>query len=65
MVKDKTGSYVNRVMGAVDRGGRVRVDKVKVEVGARNDRDQELKSGVAAGDRVVIRPPSADANEWK
>ena len=55
----------NRVAGPADRGGRVRMERVKVELGARNDRDQEIKSGLREGDRVLIKPPSADANEWK
>jgi membrane fusion protein, macrolide-specific efflux system len=65
VVKEKNGAFVNRVVGALDSAGKARVERVKVELGARNDREQELLHGVAAGDRVLIRPPSADANEWK
>jgi membrane fusion protein, macrolide-specific efflux system len=65
VVKEKTGAFVNRVMGAPDKGGKVRVERVKVELGARNDRDQEIVGGIAEGERVLIRPPSAEANEWK
>jgi RND family efflux transporter MFP subunit len=37
----------------------------KVEVGARNDREIEIVSGIAPGERVVVRPPSAADNEFK
>ncbi|HNN50197.1 MAG TPA: efflux RND transporter periplasmic adaptor subunit [Pseudomonadota bacterium] len=40
-------------------------DKIEVKVGVRNDREQEIVSGVAESDEVVIRPPSAAANEFK
>jgi hypothetical protein len=34
-------------------------------LGARNDREQEITTGVKEGDEVLIRPPSAEANEFK
>jgi hypothetical protein len=34
-------------------------------VGARNDRFVEIVSGVGEGERVLIDPASADANETK
>lgn len=40
-------------------------DKIEIKVGVRNDREQEVLSGVAEADEVVIRPPSAAANEFK
>ncbi len=39
--------------------------RVDVQVGARNDREQEITTGVKEGDEVLIRPPSAEANEFK
>ena len=43
----------------------VGADKIEIKVGVRNDREQEITSGVAESDEVVIRPPSAAANEFK
>jgi len=40
-------------------------EKIEIKVGVRNDREQEVTSGVAESDEVVIRPPSASANEFK
>ncbi|MBL8636694.1 MAG: efflux RND transporter periplasmic adaptor subunit [Myxococcales bacterium] len=40
-------------------------EKLEIKVGVRNDREQEVLSGVAEADEVVIRPPSAAANEFK
>lgn len=38
-------------------------EEVEVELGAKNDRELELRRGVAAGDRVLVDPASAKANE--
>jgi membrane fusion protein, macrolide-specific efflux system len=65
VLKEKGDHYVSRVLGDPKNGGRVRVERIAVKVGARNDRDQELLSGIAPGERVLIKPPSAEANEWK
>jgi len=40
-------------------------EKLEIKVGVRNDREQEILSGVAESDEVVIRPPSAEKNEFK
>jgi multidrug efflux pump subunit AcrA (membrane-fusion protein) len=40
-------------------------DVVEVTLGARNDRDVELASGVAPGDRILVEPASAEKNETK
>jgi membrane fusion protein, macrolide-specific efflux system len=40
-------------------------ENVEVVVGARNDREAEIISGLQPGDRVLIDPPSAAANETK
>jgi HlyD family secretion protein/macrolide-specific efflux system membrane fusion protein len=63
IVKEKGKTYVTRVEEG--EKGKLRSIKTEVEVGARNDRDQEIVSGVKQGDRVLIKPPSADANEFK
>jgi membrane fusion protein, macrolide-specific efflux system len=65
VVKEKGKSYVTRITDDPRGGGRTRKSRVEVKTGARNDRDLEITDGVAAGDRVLIRPASADANEWK
>ncbi|HEY3355038.1 MAG TPA: efflux RND transporter periplasmic adaptor subunit [Polyangia bacterium] len=65
VVKDKGKAYVLRVTDDPAGGGKVRTTRVEVKVGARNDRDQEIVSGLAEGERVLIKPASADANEWK
>jgi len=62
VVKEKGKSYVSKLE---EDGKKTRTVKVEVQVGARSDREQEMLSGVTEGDRVVIRPPSADANEFK
>jgi HlyD family secretion protein/macrolide-specific efflux system membrane fusion protein len=66
VVKEKDQHHVTRVSDDPRAGGKaVRSDRVKVVVGARNDRDQEIVSGLREAERVLIKPPSADANEWK
>jgi membrane fusion protein, macrolide-specific efflux system len=65
VVKEKGKSYVTRVTDDPRGGGRTKTSRVEVKVGARNDRDIEVTEGLAVGDRVLIRPASADANEWK
>jgi membrane fusion protein, macrolide-specific efflux system len=65
VVKEKDQSYVTHVTADPRGQGLVRTDRVKVEVGARSDREIEIVSGVKEGERVLIKPASADANEWK
>ena len=55
-------STVTRVLDG-ERGPRT--EQVEVRPGARNDRELELLSGLNAGDRVLIDPASAAANEMK
>lgn len=63
VVKEKGKSYVNKV--TTNDKGKQKTDRVEVTVGARNDREQEILSGIAEGERVLIKPPSAEANEFK
>jgi len=65
VVKEKGQHYLTRVSNDPRGGGLARTERVRVQVGARNDRDQEILSGVADGERVLIKPASAEANEWK
>jgi membrane fusion protein, macrolide-specific efflux system len=54
---------VTRVL--TGEGGEERSEKVDVTLGARNDRELELISGLNEGDRVLLNPASAAANEMK
>jgi membrane fusion protein, macrolide-specific efflux system len=63
VTKDAGKSFVTRVL---DEGGETqRTEKAEVTVGARNDRDVEVVSGVDEGARILINPGSAEANETK
>jgi membrane fusion protein, macrolide-specific efflux system len=63
VVKEGQKSFVTRV--STDEKGRPRTEKVAIEVGSRNDRALQVVSGLAGGDRVLLRPPSAADNETK
>ena len=65
IVKDKkAGTYsVTRITST--EKGLYRTEKVDVKVGAKNDREQEVLSGIVEGDRIVVRPGSSDENEFK
>lgn len=63
LVKEGPKSFVNRVTD-VDKG-KQKTDKVEVQVGARNDREAEIVSGLAPGDRCLIKPASSADNEYK
>jgi membrane fusion protein, macrolide-specific efflux system len=63
VVKDQGKQYVNKVIAGPD--GKDRTQRVEVKVGARNDREIEIKSGLAEKDRVLIKPDSSAENEYK
>lgn len=63
VVKDGGKHYVTKVLPAAD--GKQKTDKVEVKVGARNDRALEIVSGIAEGDKVLIKPGSSADNEYK
>jgi membrane fusion protein, macrolide-specific efflux system len=63
VVKDQGKQYVNKVVAGPD--GKDRTQKVEVKVGARNDREIEITSGIAEKDRVLIKPDSSAENEYK
>jgi multidrug efflux pump subunit AcrA (membrane-fusion protein) len=79
VVKEKGQTFVNCIVaggGGSDSAGPSgfgggmgkkgpNTKRVDVQVGARNDREQEILGGVKEGDEVLIRPPSAEANEFK
>ena len=63
LVKEAGKTTVNRVI--VDKKGQRTTEKVPVEIGPQSDREAELKTGVSEGDKVLIRPASSAANEYK
>ncbi len=65
VVKEQGKSYVTKVTDDAGGKGKVHTQKVEVQVGGRNDREQEVLSGISEGDQVLIKPLSAEANEFK
>lgn len=63
VVKEQGKSYVTRVTAGKD--GKQESKKIEVKTGARNDRDVEIASGIAEGDKILIKPGSAADNEMK
>jgi membrane fusion protein, macrolide-specific efflux system len=63
VVKEAGKSYVTKIGKTAD--GKQKTDKVEVKVGARNDREIEIASGIAEGDKVLIKPGSSAENEYK
>jgi HlyD family secretion protein/macrolide-specific efflux system membrane fusion protein len=63
VVKDQGKQYVNKVITGSD--GKERTQKVEVKVGARNDREIEVTSGIAEKERILIKPESSAENEYK
>jgi RND family efflux transporter MFP subunit len=61
VTREQGRRYVTRLLPG-DRGAtRARVE---VELGRRSDREVEVVSGIAEGDRVLIDPSSSAANEY-
>ncbi|HXU73119.1 MAG TPA: efflux RND transporter periplasmic adaptor subunit [Polyangia bacterium] len=63
VVKENGKQYVSKVVPA--ENGKQKTDKVEVTVGARNDREIEIASGIKEGDKVLIKPASSAENEYK
>jgi len=65
VVKDKDSgrSLVTRVISM--EKGKAATEKVTVKTGSRSDVSVEITSGIKEGDRILIRPGSADENEYK
>jgi HlyD family secretion protein/macrolide-specific efflux system membrane fusion protein len=63
VVKENGKQYVSKVVPA--ENGKQKTDKVEVTVGARNDREIEIASGIKEGDKILIKPASSAENEYK
>ncbi|HEX6835044.1 MAG TPA: efflux RND transporter periplasmic adaptor subunit [Polyangia bacterium] len=63
VVKENGKQFVSKVI-PLDKG-KQKTDKIEVAVGARNDREIEIKSGIKEGDKVLIKPASSAENEYK
>jgi RND family efflux transporter MFP subunit len=60
VVKDAGKSYVTKIVVA---DGKEKTERAEIEVGVRNDRELEIARGVAEGDKLLIKPASAEENE--
>lgn len=63
----KRPSFVMRFLGLGGPAAAVsqKQDKIEVKVGAKNDREMEIVSGIAEGDQILIKPASSAENEFK
>jgi macrolide-specific efflux system membrane fusion protein len=59
VLSERGKSLVNVVQTSPGQPGRQRTEPREVKLGARNDREVELVSGLKAGEQVIIKPPSA------
>lgn len=64
VVKEKGQTFVNKLTGNPAGKGPPTM-RVDIQAGARNDREQEILGGLDEGAQVLIKPPSAEANEFK
>jgi RND family efflux transporter MFP subunit len=60
VVKDAGKSFVTKIVMA---DGKEKTEKAEITVGTRNDREIEVASGVAEGDKLLIKPASSKENE--
>lgn len=64
VIKEKGQTFVNKLTGNPAGKGPPTM-RVDIMPGARNDREQEILGGLEEGAQVLIKPPSAEANEFK
>lgn len=64
VVKEKGKTFVNKLTYNPPGQGPA-TTRAEIQPGVRNDRDQEILGGLSEGDAVLIKPPSAEANEFK
>lgn len=55
--------FVTKVVTLAE--GKQKTDKVEVKLGARNDRELEVISGLSEGEKVLIKPGSSAENEFR
>jgi membrane fusion protein, macrolide-specific efflux system len=60
VIKEAGKSYVTKI---VARDGEQKTERAEVQVGARNDRELEIASGITEGEKLLIDPASAKENE--
>jgi membrane fusion protein, macrolide-specific efflux system len=63
VVKENGKQFVTKVVPA--ENGKQKTEKTEVALGARNDRELEITSGIKEGDKVLIKPASSADNEYK
>lgn len=64
VVKEKGKTFVNKLTHNQPGKGPA-TTRVDIQPGVRNDRDQEILGGLSEGEEVLIKPLSAEANEFK
>ena len=66
VAKEAGKTSVTKVVdGEKGEKGKQTTDKVEVKLGARNDREVEVTSGVTEGMQILIKPASSAENEFK
>jgi hypothetical protein len=63
VVKEGGKQFVSKVVPA--ENGKQKTEKTEVKVGARNDREIEIVSGIKEGEKIFIKPASSAENEYK
>lgn len=63
VVKENGKQFVQKVVTG-DKG-KQKAEKTEVKVGARNDREVEIQSGINEGEKILIKPASSAENEYK
>jgi multidrug efflux pump subunit AcrA (membrane-fusion protein) len=61
VVTEKGKSLVHRLVPSPDGKSKIqKTSELAVVLGARNDREVEIKSGIKEGEQVLIKPPKAN-----
>jgi RND family efflux transporter MFP subunit len=63
VVKENGKQFVQKVVAG--EKGKQKAEKTEVKVGARNDREVEIVSGINEGEKILIKPASSAENEYK
>ena len=62
VINEKGKSFVHAIEPGKD--GKPTTTRKEITVGARSDRELEVKSGLVEGARVMIKPPAADERKF-